>query len=215
MAWQRARNPEQKEQRRTAILEAAARLFEQGGLDVVSLKAIASEAGISKANIYRYFESREEIFLHVLLEDYRQWVSALERAMAPLAGSGDVDTVARAMTDSYLAHPRFASLVSVVSSVLEHNVTTDSVVWFKTELLSVAIRVANTIHAALPALDMERTQQFITYAHLLMASLWPAANPPPAVKEALQRPELQYACVDFDRDAIGAITTLLRGLLVS
>ena len=47
MAWQRARNPEQKEQRRVAILDAAATLFEQGGLDNVSLNAIATEAGIS------------------------------------------------------------------------------------------------------------------------------------------------------------------------
>ncbi len=213
MAWQRARNPEQKEQRRTAILEATAKLFEEGGLDGVSLNAIANEAGISKANIYRYFESREEIFLHLLLEYYQQWVITLERALAPLAGSDDVENVARAMTASYAAHPRFASLVAVTASVLEKNVTADAVVWFKSQLLDVIIRVANAIHASLPALDMERTRQFIMYAHLLMSAMWPAANPPPAVQQALARPELQFACVDFDRDAVGAVTTLLRGLL--
>lgn len=213
MAWQRARNPEQKEQRRTAILEATAKLFEEKGLDGVSLNAIASEAGISKGNIYRYFASREEIFLHLLLEYYQEWVVTLERALAPLAGSGEVETVAQAMTASYAAHPRFASLVAVTASVLEKNVTTDAVVWFKTQIIDVVIRVANAIHASLPALDMERTQQFIMYAHLLMAAMWPAAHPPPAVREALKRPELQFACVDFERDAVGAVTTLLRGLL--
>jgi AcrR family transcriptional regulator len=213
MAWQRARNPEQKEQRRTAILEATAKLFEEEGLDGVSLNAIANEAGISKGNIYRYFESREEIFLHLLLEYYGQWVVTLERALAPLAGSDDVERVARAMTASYAAHPRFASLVAVTASVLEKNVTADAVVSFKTQLLDVVIRVANAIHASLPALDMERTQQFIMYAHLLMSAMWPAANPPAAVRSALLLPELQFACVDFDRDAVGAVTTLLRGLL--
>lgn len=213
MTWQRARNPEQKEQRRTDILDATARLFEAQGLDGVSLNGIAAEAGISKANIYRYFSSREEIFLHLLLDYYQQWVVTLERALAPLAGSGDVQTVAQAMTAAYSAHPRFASLVSVTASVLEKNVTTDAVVWFKTQMLGVAIRVANATHAALPALDMERTQRFIMYAHLLMAAMWPAAHPPPAVQEALERPELEFACVDFARDAVGAVTTLLRGLL--
>lgn len=213
MAWQRARNPEQKEQRRTGILDATAKLFEDEGLESVSLNAIANAAGISKGNIYRYFESREEIFLHLLLIDYREWVASLERALAPLAGSGDIETVARAMTASYIAHPRFAALVSVTTNVLEHNVTADAVVWFKSQLLEVAIRVANAIHASLPALDMERTQQFIMYAHLLLAAMWPAAHPPPAVREALQRPELQYACVEFERDAVGAVTALLRGLL--
>jgi len=213
MAWQRARNPEQKEQRRTEILDATARLFEAQGLEGVSLNGIAAEAGISKANIYRYFASREEIFLHLLLDYYHQWVVTLERALAPLAGSGDVETVAQAMTAAYTAHPRFASLVAVTASVLEKNVTADAVVWFKTQMLAVAIRVANATHAALPALDMEHTQRFIMYAHLLMAAMWPAAHPPPAVQEALERPELDYACVDFERDAVGAVTTLLRGLL--
>ena len=213
MVWQRARNPEQKEQRRAALLEAAATLFEQEGLDGVSLNAIANQAGISKGNIYRYFESREDIFLHLLLAYYQEWVVTLERALAPLAGNGDVETVARAMADSYGAHPRFASLVAVTSSVLEKNITTDAVVWFKTRMLDVAIRVANAIHASLPALDMERTQRFIRYAHLLMVALWPAAHPPPAVREALERPELQFACVEFERDAVGAVATLLRGLL--
>lgn len=46
----------------------------------------------------------------------------------------------------------------------------------------------------------------------LMVGMWPAANPPPAVKEALLRPELEYACVDFEADLEEALVALLVGL---
>ena len=49
--WQRARKPEQKEERREAILAAAGRLLDAEGLEGTGLNAIAREAGISKANV--------------------------------------------------------------------------------------------------------------------------------------------------------------------
>ena len=41
-----------------AILEAAERLFAQQGYDGVSMRTIAREAGVSKANIYHHFDSK-------------------------------------------------------------------------------------------------------------------------------------------------------------
>ena len=130
----------------------------------------------------------------------------------PLAGGGDLEALAHAMALSYLERPRFASLVSVTTSVLERNITVDAVVWFKTEMFELAIRVGNAVHAVVPSMDMDRTQQFLKYGLVLVVGLWPAAHPPPAVEEALRRPELQYACVDLERDLELAILTLLRGL---
>ena len=62
MGWERARQPEQKAVRRKAILDAARSLFTDSGYDEISLNGIARSAGINKANVYRYFSSREEIF---------------------------------------------------------------------------------------------------------------------------------------------------------
>ncbi|MCA9688374.1 MAG: TetR family transcriptional regulator, partial [Myxococcales bacterium] len=55
--FQRARSDAQKEQRRAAILQAAAALLDEGSLEAVGLNAIARRAGIAKSNVYRYFES--------------------------------------------------------------------------------------------------------------------------------------------------------------
>jgi AcrR family transcriptional regulator len=55
------------EKARTAILEGAAELLMQLGLDAVSVDAIAERAGVSKATIYRWWPSKELLALDVML----------------------------------------------------------------------------------------------------------------------------------------------------
>lgn len=46
----------------TAILEAAVKLFSGRGYDAVSMRGVAEEAGVSKANIYHHFKSKESLY---------------------------------------------------------------------------------------------------------------------------------------------------------
>mgnify|MGYP000076603757 CR=1 FL=1 len=49
-----------------AILEAAARVFASEGFDRASMAALAREAGISKANIYHYYDSKDALLFDLL-----------------------------------------------------------------------------------------------------------------------------------------------------
>lgn len=48
------------------IIAAAEKLFADHGFDAVSMHAIATDAGISKANIYHYFPNKDALYLAVL-----------------------------------------------------------------------------------------------------------------------------------------------------
>ncbi len=80
MSYQRARRPEQKEERREAILAAARDLAVERSVRAVSLGDIAREVGLAKSNLLRYFESREEIFLTLLLREWEGWRARPPRA---------------------------------------------------------------------------------------------------------------------------------------
>ncbi|MBU2979572.1 TetR/AcrR family transcriptional regulator [Alteromonas sp. C1M14] len=54
------------EARRHAIVEAAKYVFRQYGFEVASMDMIAKEFGGSKATLYNYFKSKEEIFFAVV-----------------------------------------------------------------------------------------------------------------------------------------------------
>ena len=49
-----------------AILDAALPLFAERGFDGVSMRQVSEAAGVSKANIYYHFESKEALYLAVL-----------------------------------------------------------------------------------------------------------------------------------------------------
>ncbi|MFN7052003.1 MAG: TetR/AcrR family transcriptional regulator, partial [Gemmobacter sp.] len=50
------------EKKRAAIVAAAGRMFAQHGYGGTTMTHIASEAGASKATLYRYFNEKSEVF---------------------------------------------------------------------------------------------------------------------------------------------------------
>lgn len=66
-----------------AILEAAEKLFGRHGYDGVSMRSIALEAGVSKANIYHHFASKEALYLAILHSSTTETAQLIEQ----LAGS--------------------------------------------------------------------------------------------------------------------------------
>jgi AcrR family transcriptional regulator len=69
---------------RRRILAAAARLFEQRGVEQVSMEAIASEAGVGKGTLFRRFGDRAGLVHALLDERERAFQESLIRGLPPL-----------------------------------------------------------------------------------------------------------------------------------
>lgn len=102
------------EQAHRAILEAALRLVAETGYEAVSMDAVAAEAGVGKATIYRRWAGKEELILDAL-------AGIVERITVPDTGNVRSDLLA-AMRDAVAAyegpaHPArvFPGLVSEMS----------------------------------------------------------------------------------------------------
>jgi TetR/AcrR family transcriptional regulator len=211
-SFRRARKPAEKAQRRAAILRAAAELVEEEGLEDVGLNAIARRSGVSKPNVYRYFESHEEVLLRLFLEDLGGFVGEAERGLAPLAGTGDHTAVAGALTEAFVARPRPCRLLGVLQSVLEQNVSGEVIAEAKAEALELSQRSARALHAALPGAPLEGCGWANSTIALLVAGMWPAAHPAPNAALVLDREEFRVLKPDMERDLKKAILVLLRGL---
>ena len=83
---------------RERILEGGRRAFNAGGFRGTSVPSIAAEAGVSVGLIYRYFPSKEELFLELCLSGTPNELEDLARRIAPIE-----DPVVRLTTaiDSY------------------------------------------------------------------------------------------------------------------
>lgn len=73
---------------------------------------------MAKSNVYRYFDSREEIFLQLLLEDWEDWAKEVERKLAPLSGKDDAAAVASVLASTCSGRPPAANPKPDVAKIL-------------------------------------------------------------------------------------------------
>lgn len=213
MSWERARQPAQKAARRDAILASAAQCFDAGGLAGATLSAIADGAGLSKANLYRYFESREVVLLEVLAQESAAWAEEVVPALGSLSGSNDAARVAQVITESLTARPRMCALSAVAVAVLERQVSKDSIVAFKQRMIQVLEQAVVAIGAAMPALSPPQLLRVVRYTNLMLGPLWMAANPAPALAEVLAEPAFADRRIAFGPALEDFVRVLLQGML--
>lgn len=77
------RRAREKERRRRSILEAAHAVFFESGFQLATVDDVAARAEVSKGTVYLYFESKETLLAHLLLEGLDELVAVLEEAYAP------------------------------------------------------------------------------------------------------------------------------------
>ncbi|MDP4504093.1 TetR/AcrR family transcriptional regulator [Nonomuraea turcica] len=188
-AFERARRPEHKQQRREAILAVARELAIESGVREVSLRRVAAEVGLAKSNVVRYFSTREEIFLELTVESWRDWADdVLGRLRAG-------DDVIDALTEPLAARPLFCDLLSQLGTALEHNLSVPAALTFKVTVLDITGELGAAIAQARPDLTQDEAEELVARATGCAGTYYPAANPPPTLVELYrQRPDLAATC---------------------
>jgi AcrR family transcriptional regulator len=219
--FQRARRPEQKQQREAAILDAARRLATRDGVRTVSLTAIADEVGIHKSALLRYFETREQIFLELTAQAWRDWLQALHAeldgvAPGPAAAPGAAGLVADVLARSFADRPLLCDLIPHTALNLERNVSVEAVRRYKLTSLRVIAEAAAVMHRVLPDLTADESAEFVATMASLAGSLWQVANPPPPLADLYRTdPDLGQACVDLAPRLHRTAAVLLAGLVAA
>lgn len=126
----RARSAEQKEQRLAEIKQAASRQFRSHPYHEVTLTTIADELGWSRANLYKYVTTKEEIFLLLAGDEMDSYFEALLAALPEGCGLAP-DTVAEVWAGIANAHQEYFRLGDILSTIIETNVTVERLAEFK------------------------------------------------------------------------------------
>ena len=185
--FQRARSPEQKAERRAQILAAAATFFEQERFEAISLASIARKAGVTKAALYRYFSSKEALFLGLYLDELEQV------SLAPVNGSLPLW---QALSELLGARPLFCRLTAILHSVLEQNLEEDAAREFKQSLLSRFTVLAQRIQQAYD-LTGDQAATYLMQVQQTLIGCWAVSHPAPVVEKILDTPGLDLFRVDF------------------
>ena len=206
---QRARQPEQKAQRRASIIEAADALLEPGSYELPSAAQIAVKAGLAKGTLYLYFTTKEEIYLALLGEGYERWA---EQVMGGLSEEWpNLNHFLRRYIAFCVANPKTMFLACMGPVMLERNVGEESAFAYKKNLADAARRVSELLSVAFPPLSVDQARKLFLHMVVLTTGLWQQTHPPEAVRGMLAREELKAIRLDFEKDLYAALEALWTG----
>jgi TetR/AcrR family transcriptional regulator len=109
-----ARREREKAQRRDDILRAAKDVFFTQGFHAATVDDVAVEAEVSKGTVYLYFDTKETILAHLLLEGLDALVAELEAAYAidqPLDANTRLRRIAIAYLNFFQTSPDYYRLL--------------------------------------------------------------------------------------------------------
>ncbi|WP_431218926.1 TetR family transcriptional regulator [Leifsonia xyli] len=211
--FQRARSAEAKALREGAILDAARALGTERGIRTITLSDIADAVGMHKSAMLRYFETREEIFLRLTADGWREWTPALRRR---LAGASTASEVAEAFAGTLATRGLFCDLLAQTPLNLERNVSVEAVRAYKLVSGEHLALIANAAREALPRLSDTAARDLVAVATSVAGTFWQISTPPPAIAELYRSdPRLGHALVEFEPRLRRILTTYLAGAVAS
>ncbi|MEU5792904.1 TetR family transcriptional regulator [Streptomyces sp. NPDC047813] len=210
-AFQRARSAEAKQAREAAILDAARVLGRVRGVRDVTLTDIAAAVGMHKSALLRYFETREQIFLALTAEGWREWSAELRADLGRRAGATPAE-VAAVLAGTLAARPMFCDLLAQAPLNLERNVSIESVRSFKLVTLKEVELIGGEL-GRLIGLDESQAVDTIATATSLAGALWQMATPGPRLRELYTSdPRLGHAVVEVEPRLNRVLSAYLTGV---
>lgn len=211
MTFERARSPEGREFRKKQIREAALSLFLSQPYDRITFSSIAGRLDFSRANLYKYYQTREEIFLDVLIERVDQFVSHLADLLEdepPPRG----DSFCRLFAGHFMEHHRLIELLTLLYPMLEENVSLEVLADFKGRLFSLFSSLKGHLEKSLDSLNEEGRDRFVMMSLSYAIGLYPTTRERPRQRQAMEKAGVTYEIPDFLSHFTLYLEILLEGL---
>ena len=212
MGWERARTEAQIEQRISEIIDATARLFKKHRFEEITFVSIAKEANFTRSNLYKYFNSKEEIFLEFLKHDIVLWRQDLVAIFQKRKGCS-VEAFASVWLMVQGRHARMLNLISILYDYLEKNSSIESLMDFKTMAKDEFRILSELLCGLFPNLSIENAVKFLNMQLAASIGLYTMTNLSATQQRVLEYPEFEHFKVDYHVYFKEVVKYLLQGLL--
>lgn len=125
----RARSPEKKQERFNQIMEVTNDLFLKQSYHDITLTTIAKALNWSRGNLYKYVNTKEEIFLEIYLSKQEEFIDSLKESFE----LKKIDQVyfANKLSQYFDQHRLYLRYHNILSSIIETNVSVEKLADFK------------------------------------------------------------------------------------
>lgn len=208
----RARSAEAKQQRVSALLDAARDIAARDGIKNVTLTAVTNRVGLHPSALRRYFSSTEELLLELAEQGWADWRAHLIEGFGT-ARDLEAGAAAAIVAASLERLPIFCDLLTHVALSLEGSVRIERARQYKLAASAANDAMAGTIEEAVSRVDRDGARTVLTAAMTSAAYLYQLSRPSPTLQQLYAEvPRWAHSALRFRAELTKLLTAVIRGV---
>lgn len=193
--FKRARSIAQKEQRMQEIKNVVDGLFKENPYHDITLTTIADKLNITRANLYQYVSTKEEIFLELCADKRDVYYDALMVAFPHDCGYS-IEVFAEVWAGIINAHTDYLLYSDILSTIVETNVSVDRLASFKKRYYEKAYDVSDLLASHLHISKEDSYEMFLNI-HYHAVGINSICRWNPLIEKALAKENISAPKINF------------------
>lgn len=196
--------------RKDEIMRACARLYETRAFRDITIKDIGAATSFTRTSIYNYFQTKEEIFLALLQQEYERWSADLD-GITESNNTLDADALAHTLAHTLERRALMLKLMSMNLYDIEDNSSLQRLVEFKQAFKSSLQAVGRLLYKFQPQMSEKQRQEFVYIFFPFVYGVYPYTS-----RSEKQSQAMEQAGVELRQSSVYELTyTCVRNLLAS
>ncbi len=203
--------PEQKQQTADTIAFAAGKIFQKKGYNQISMNEIAKQAGLSKGTLFNYYQTKEDLFMTVLLVGYQKYFTRLTEFLSnhPLKTIDDFKNFLLGETKNLIVnYPALIRLNALRAPILESNSNLKETLANRQKLYRTSEKLSSLIHHQITALTINQINHLFVIQSAVVSGLMNLAG-----LEKFDYHPTGQQLADFEIDIVKEAQIVFRGYL--
>lgn len=195
--------------RKQEIIDACASLYEAMSFKEISIKEIGKATSLARTAIYHYFQTKEEIFLALLQQEYELWNSDLQK-LHDAYDKISVENFAEELARSLEKRTRLLKLMSMNHYDMESSSRMENLIEFKS-VYGASLRItADCLKKFFPEMSARDVQNFIYTFFPFLFGVYPYTVVTDKQKEAMDKAGTNYVLLSLHEITYNCIAGLLE-----
>lgn len=197
--------------RKAEIINACAKLYDTKNFKEITLKEIGEKTSFTRTSIYNYFQTKEEIFLALLQQEYEKWIDDLNEMLhnnKTMSAEQFADSLARSLEK----RERLLKLMSMNHYDMEANSRMENLVAFKTVYGNSMRTVTSCLQKFFLRMTAGDIQEFIYAFFPFLFGVYPYTVVTDKQKEAMEKANANYVFLSIYEITKSIVQKLLQGM---
>lgn len=195
--------------RKTEIIEACKQLYESMSFKDITIKKIGNVTSFTRTSIYNYFQTKDEIFLAILQDEYGKW----NKSLADIIES--VEKIERVQFAEMLANMLserglLLKIISMNMYDIEENSRIERLVEFKKSFGRCLFLVEGCLKKITPEMTAEERTTFIYSFFPFVYGIYPYTTVTKKQREAMELVGIEYKHYSVHDITFNAVKKLLE-----